>query len=106
MGGSIDVVSSALDLLSGVADSGEKSTPSQESGQLKAECEAQEAEQSQKEAAERKRLRDNVTEARERQRKRKEDEDTAGQTTLLHGGAGLTDDPQVSRRQLKSKFGE
>ena len=109
MGGSIDVVTSALDLLSGVSNTEVRSTPSQESKQLRAERMAQEAELQRKEGKERRRRRENVTDARERQRQREEAKDNGeykGNTTLLNGGAGLTDDPDVKTVKLKEKFGE
>lgn len=108
MGGSVNIVSTALELLSDVAPSKQSSTASDETKLLRAEREAQEAELESKEAAERKLRRDNLTTARQRELHRQEtdDEETTGQTTLLHGGAGLTDDPDVAAPLLKNKFGE
>lgn len=108
MGGSIDVVSTALELLSDVAPAKQSSTTSDETRVLRAEREAQEAELERKESAERRLRRDNLTTARQRELRRQEldDEETSGQTTLLHGGAGLTDAPDVAAPQLKDKFGE
>lgn len=109
MGGSIDVVSSALDLLSDVPGSKPQSTPSNESKLLRAERQAQEVEQKRKEELERRHKRENVTEARERQRHRlekAEEDEGSGQTTLINGGAGLTDAPDVATPKLKEKFGE
>lgn len=108
MGGSINIVSTALELLFDVAPAQQNSTASNETRQLRAERTAQEAELERKEAAERKLHRDNLTTARQREFRRQEldDEESTGQTTLLHGGAGLTDDPDVTAPQLKDKFGE
>jgi len=109
MGGKVDVVSSALNVLSGVVNPGTTTKRSGKTSQMQSERAAQEAELKQREAAERKRKRDNVTEARERQRRRQSEKDIGvgyGQTTLLHGGKGLEDDPEVATRQLKTKFGE
>ena len=109
MGGSINIVSTALELLSDVAPSQQSSTASKETGQLRAERAAQEAELERKEADERKLRRDNLTTARQRELRRQQaddEESASGQTTLLNGGAGLEDDPEVAAPKLKDKFGE
>lgn len=109
MGGAMEVVNTTLNTLTDAVGLSQSINPPDTAKQLRAERQAQEKELQKKEDAERKRLRDNVTEARERERRRqtaKEGDASGGRTTLLNGGAGLEDDPAVAAPKLKEKFGE
>lgn len=102
MGGAMEMVNSALDVVGSVA--GQSKGGSQTSGQyelLKAEREAQAEEQRKQEAEDRKRTRERITEAREKEKRR-----LATQTTLINGGLLVESDTKSSSAQLKDKFGE
>lgn len=103
MGGAIELVSSTLGMAQDVSSLNKQESTA--TAQLRAEREAQEAEQLEQEAGDRRKKRQQVTEARDVQRKRLAGQNS-GQTTLMNGGAGLVEDPNVFVPTLKDKFGE
>ena len=102
MGGELALVSSVIGLVSGMQ---QPSGPPDRSAEMAAERAAQEEEQRKREADERRRDREKTTEARTIEKRRLAGT-AKGRTTLANGGAGLTDEPEVAARHLKTKLGE